>query len=129
MTAATDRLFPFDFDRRVRLPLAVVGVTPRTTGARLGPGGLRVRYGVFRLRTPLANVIDVRITGPYELWRSVGPRGSGRDSGITFGTSAGPGVCVLFAERVRVLYPHEGCTITLADPAAFVAHWRSLTTR
>ncbi|MDQ1680497.1 MAG: hypothetical protein QOI42_1356, partial [Frankiaceae bacterium] len=98
----------------------------RTTGARVGAEGLRIRYGVLRLSTPLANVIDARITGPYQLWRSAGPRLSGRDSGITFGTSAGPGVCLLFAERVRVFYPHEACTIMPADPEAFVAHWRSL---
>jgi hypothetical protein len=129
MAGVTDRSFAFDFDRRVRLPLALLGVTPRTTGVRLRPDRLVIRYGPFRLATALTNVIEARITGPYELWRSAGPRLSGRDSGITFGTSAGPGVCLLFRERVRVLYPHEACTITVAEPAAFVAHWRSLTAR
>lgn len=124
-----DELFAFAFDARVRLPLALLGVTRRTTGARLGAERLHVRYGLLNLETPLSNIADVRVTGPYELYRSVGPRLSGRDSGITFGTSAGPGVCILFVDRVRVFGPHEACTVTVADPAAFVARWRALAGR
>ena len=124
-----DQLFPFAFDGRVRLPLALTGVTSHTAGVRLSADRLLVRYGLFRLETPLSNVLDVRVTGPYKRWRSVGLRLSGRDSGVTFGTSAGPGVCILFAERVRVLGSHEACTVTVADPAAFVARWRALSSK
>jgi hypothetical protein len=124
-----DESFAFAIDRRLRIPLALGGVTARTAGVRLSDERLLIRYGLLRLETPLANVLDARVTGPYRLWRSGGPRLSGRDSGITFGTSAGPGVCVLFAERVRVFYGHEACTITIADPAGFVARWRALAGR
>ena len=124
-----DQLFPFSFDGRVRLPLALGGVTSHTAGVRLSADRLLVRYGLFRLETPLSNVLDVRVTGPYKRWRSVGLRLSGRDSGITFGTSAGPGACILFDQRVRVVGHHEACTVTIADPAAFVARWRALSAK
>ena len=122
-------VFPFAFDGRVRLPLAVAGVFAHTCGVRLTADRLLVRYGLLRLETPLTNVIDARVTGPYKLWRSAGMRLSGKDSGITFGTSTGPGVCILFADRVRVLFPHEACTVTIAQPAEFVARWRALSGR
>ena len=121
--------FAFAFDGRIRVPLAVGGVVPRTCGVRLTADTLLVRFGLFRLETPLANIIDARVTGPYKLWRSGGLRLSNKDSGITFGTSAGPGVCILFADRVRVLFPHEACTVTIARPAEFVARWRVLSGR
>ncbi len=122
-------VFAFGFDPRVRLPLALAGISAHTSGVRLSRSRLLVRYGLLKLETPFANVLDARVTGPYKSWRSVGPRLSQRDSGITFGTSAGPGVCILFAEPVRVFYAHEACTITVADPAAFVARWRALAGR
>jgi hypothetical protein len=129
LPASPDEVFRFAFDPRIRLPLAVAGVSDRTCRVRLTEDRLLVRYGLLRLQTPLANVIDARVTGPYKLWRSAGFRLSGKDSGITFGTSAGPGVCILFADRVRVLYPHEACTVTIAEPAEFVARWRALSGR
>ena len=122
-------VFAFAFDPRIRVPLAIGGVMARTCGVRLTPDRLLVRFGLIRLETPLSNVIDARVTGPYKLWRSGGLRLSNKDSGITFGTSAGPGVCILFADRVRVLFPHEACTVTIARPAEFVARWRALSGR
>ena len=129
LPADSAAVFPFAFDGRVRLPLAVGGVFAHTCGVRLTADTLLVRYGLFRLETPLANVIDARVTGPYKLWRSAGLRMSQKDSGITFGTSAGPGVCILFADRVRVVFHHEACTVTIAQPAEFVARWRALSGR
>ncbi|MDQ1724818.1 MAG: hypothetical protein QOG52_1846 [Frankiaceae bacterium] len=125
----SDEVFPFAFDARVRVPLAVGGIIAHTCRVRLSADRLVVRYGLFHFQTPLANVIDARVTGPYKLWRSAGLRLSGKDSGITFGTSAGPGVCLLFGDRVRVFYPHEACTVTIARPAEFVARWQALSGR
>lgn len=121
----TDEVFAFDFDRRVRPLLAAGAITARTCGVRISADRLLIRFGLLRLETAVANVVDMRVTGPYELWRSAGVRMSRRDSGITFGTSAGPGVCILFDEPVRVLYPHEACTVTVAQPHALVARWRA----
>ena len=70
-------------------------------------------------RRPLSNIKDANKTGPYRWWRAVGIRGSGVDSGITFGTTPRGGVCVLFKERIPKVIPpaplHAGLTVTVAD--------------
>ena len=122
----TDEAYRFDFDRRALPLLALGGVLPATSRVHLSPERLLVRYGLLHFETPLANIVDARVTGPYKLYRALGVRLSHCDSGITFGTSAGPGVCLLFAERVRCFGTHEGATITIVDPEAFVGRWRAL---
>lgn len=114
-------LFAFRFDPRFRPLLAAAGVTPWTSGVRVGAGLLHVRFGPWTLRTPLDNVIGTELTGHYRWWRAIGPRFSFVDHGLTFGTNVDAGLCICFAEPVPGLDParilrHPGLTVTVADP-------------
>jgi hypothetical protein len=70
--------------------------------------------------TPLANVEDAEVTGPYLPFKVIGPHISLADRGVTFGTTWRRGVCVRFREPVPAalpggLLPHPGATVTVAD--------------
>lgn len=114
------RFFPYDFDQRFRWIWGPLGARPKKDGVTLTDKGTFIAtFGRFRVETPLANIKDASITGPYRWWRAVGVRSSGVDSGITFGTTPRGGVCVLFKDRIpKVLPPgplHAGLTVTVAD--------------
>jgi hypothetical protein len=118
--------FDFGFIRRYRLPLALLGIGPRTAWVAIEGNELAIRFGLWRLRTPLDNVRDARRTGPYRAWRAVGPRLSLADGGVTFGTTSAAGVCIHFAQAVPALLPapwprHPAATVTVADPDRLVA--------
>jgi len=121
------QVFPFRFDPRYRPFALAVGVTPATAHARLGETELDVRFGPWRLRTPLQNVADVTITGPYSFLKTAGPAHlSFGDRGITFATNGDRGVCVAFREPVPGIEPtgrlrHPGATLTVADVDGFAA--------
>jgi hypothetical protein len=81
------------------------------------------RYGPWQLTTPLSNVEDVSVSGDYRWLRVIGPRGSMKDHGATFGTNAWAGTCVSFREPVGALlgerrFRHPGLTVTVEDPDA-----------
>lgn len=82
-------------------------------------GNFTATFGRFRVETPLSNVKDAKLTGPYRWWKAVGIRGSAVDSGITFGTTPRGGVCILFFEPLPQVLPtarsHEGLTVTVLD--------------
>lgn len=123
------QVFRFRFDPRFRVPLAALGVLPGTASVVVGDGMLTARYGPWLVETPLANVADARVTGPYKAYRAVGVRLSGKDSGLTFGTTAERGVCIAFAEKVPGFDPlgvlrHEGLTVTVDDCQGLVAALR-----
>ena len=46
----------FAFARAYRLPALAFGITGSTSWVEVGPSGLLVRFGPWRLRTPLANI-------------------------------------------------------------------------
>ncbi|WP_424186523.1 hypothetical protein ACOBQX_01545 [Actinokineospora sp. G85] len=119
-------MFPFGVRRRYALPLVVMGVWPGRARVEVGGGGLRVDFGVWGVRTPLANVESVRVSGPLSWWRAIGVRLSLADRGLTFGSSAGRGVCFSFREPVRLsplgVSTHPGLTVTVADPEGLVSH-------
>jgi hypothetical protein len=121
--------FEFEFDPRFRPLLAVMGVTPGTAHVTLTGDQLVARFGPWTCETPIENIRDVCRTGPFHWYKAIGPRGSLADRGLTFGTNADAGVCVLFDEPVRGLVPlgslrHPGLTLTLAEPDRFVASLR-----
>lgn len=98
---------------------------PAAQGVTLTDGGLFVaRYGPFRAETPLSNISDAHITGPYRWWTAVGPRLSMVDDGLTFGTNAQAGVCIHFEPRIHRVVgfrDHSALTVTVADVEGLVA--------
>jgi hypothetical protein len=118
--------FEMAFDPRFRLPLAALGVTPVTAHITVTPGRLVACFGPWTCRTTPANVRAVRVTGPYCAFRSIGPRLSLADRGLTFGTSTARGVCLLLREPVPGIDPlgvirHPSLTLTVADAESFAA--------
>jgi hypothetical protein len=119
---STDR-FTFAFDPRFRVPLALLGVRPSTCEVIVDDERFVARYGPWRLSTSIANVEDVTVTRGYHWFRAIGPRGSMKDRGATFGTNGWAGTCVSFRQPVGALlgegrFEHPGLTVTVEDPDA-----------
>ena len=117
----------FRFDPKYRLAALPFGVTPRTAYVEVADARLRVRFGPWRLDTPLSNIKDTQVTDGYSFIRTAGPAHlSLTDRGVTFATSPGPGLCVCFHEPVKGIdwvgvLKHPGATVTVEDPAALRA--------
>ncbi len=121
--------FEMAFDPRFRLPLAALGVTPATAHVTITPDRLIACFGPWACRTAPSNVRAVHLTGPYRWYRAIGPRLSLADHGLTFGTTAARGACLLLREPVPGIDPlgvirHPGLTVTVADPEGFAASVR-----
>ncbi|MHB1430955.1 MAG: hypothetical protein ACYCVZ_02400 [Streptosporangiaceae bacterium] len=122
--------FEMAFERPFRLPLAALGVTPATAHVTVAADLLVACFGPWTCRTTPANVRAVCVTGPYRAYRAIGPRLSLADHGLTFGTTARRGVCLLFRESVPGIDPfglilHPGLTLTVADPERFATTVRA----
>jgi hypothetical protein len=118
--------FEFAFESRFARLLRLAGVTPDTTLVTVTDDEFRVRFGGWKLSTPLANCTGTCLTEGYTWFRAIGARASFKDKGVTFGTSTDRGVCVLFAEPVSALVPgnlmkHPGCTVTVEDCEGLIA--------
>jgi len=115
-------VYSFAFDTAYRLPGLLFGVTPATAWVEVGAGELQVRYGPWRLRTPLDNVAGCQVTDGYSWLKTAGPAHlSLADRGVTFATSHGPGLCVTFHESVGAIdwvgrIRHPAATMTVEDP-------------
>jgi hypothetical protein len=112
--------FPLRRDRPWKWLLQRIGVRPGAAQVELLPDGrLVATFGPMRLETPLENVAEYRLTGPYRWWKAIGPRGSMADHGFTFGTSARGGVCVCFRSWVEGGWVRggrvESLTVTVED--------------
>ena len=70
MDAATYR---FRFNPAFRAASAAVGVTPSNSSVLVRGDELRVRFGRWTVRTPLANVETAEVTGPYSWPKVIGP--------------------------------------------------------
>src|SRR4051794_10473003 len=103
--------------RIVRRPRAF-GVTPARSWVEVGDETLEARFGPWRVSTPLANVADVAVTGPYAFLKTAGPaRLAVTDRGLTFATNGDRGVLISFTKPVRGLDPlgilrHPELTVT-----------------
>lgn len=88
---------------------------------------LTARFGPWRVHTPLSNVAEASISGPYALIKIAGPpRLSLVDRGLTFATNAQVGVCLRFRDPVSGIEPtgrfrHPGLTVTVDDPEGLLA--------
>ena len=122
----TDQQFGFAFADRYRLPARLFGVTERSAVVRVAAGELLCRFGRWSVRTPLTNIREVAVTGPYAWLKTVGPpRLSLSDRGLTMATNEARGVFVQFHRPVRGIDPlglirHPNLTVTVAD-------WQGLT--
>ena len=113
--------FGFVFARSYQVFARVFGITPETAWVEVGDRTLEVRFGVWRLSTPLANVTDAAVTGPYAFWKTAGPaRLAITDRGLTFATNGKSGVLISFRTPVRGLEPlgairHPELTVTVVE--------------
>lgn len=102
-------------------------MTPDRAWVELGEGELSARYGPWRVRTPLSNISDVVVTGPYSFLKTVGPaRLAVTDRGLTFASNGDRGVCLSFHSPVtgidrRGRIRHPELTVTVLDVEGFVA--------
>ncbi len=121
----SDRAFRFEVGRGIRPWSRLFLVHPESCSARIEHGRLTAAFGRWSLTTPLSNIADVAITGPYTWWKVAGPAHlSLDDRGLTFATSDERGVCISFLEPVAGFEPtgvlkHPSLTVTVADVDAF----------
>lgn len=117
-----NRRFEFAFAAAYRLPAMLFGIRPRTAHVTVTDDELRVRFGPWRLVTPLANIATTEITGDFGWLKTAGPPHlSFSDRGVTFATNGERALCVTFLEPVAGIDPtrtikHPGATLTVADP-------------
>lgn len=116
--------FSFRFHPAFAALALPLGVRPETSGVDVADDGLVVRFGPWRVRTPLSNIVAATVTGPYRWPKVVGPPHlSLSDRGLTFGTNPDEGVCIRFARPVTGIDPwgivrHPALTVTVDEPAA-----------
>jgi hypothetical protein len=112
--------FAFSADERYRRWLWLFGVVPGRARIRVADGVFRARFGPCRVRTPVANIASVELSGPYRPVRAIGLR-LGSDRGLTMGTTPERGLCIRFHRPVRGLplpglVRHPALTVTPVDP-------------
>ena len=118
---STGDRFHFAFGPAYRLPARAFGISPATAWVEVGDDTLDARFGPWRVSTPLANVADVAVTGPYAFWKTAGPaRLAITDRGLTFATNGDRGVLISFHTPVRGLDPlgvlrHPELTVTVSE--------------
>jgi hypothetical protein len=123
---SSDR-FAFSFAPTYRLLARAFGIRPSTAWVEISDEKLHVRFGPWRVSTPVENVTGAAITGPYALLKTAGPaRLAITDRGLTFATNGDRGVLLTFATPVRGLDPlglirHPELTVTVADPNRLTA--------
>lgn len=122
--------FEFRFVRSYRLAALPFGVTPSGCAVAVDDERLRVRFGLWRAETPLDNIAEVTITGPYAFVKTAGPAHlSLADRGLTFASNGDRGVCIAFDRPITGIDPlgvirHPSLTVTVADCDALAAALR-----
>ena len=123
-------VFAFRFARAYRLAGLPFGITPASTRAVFAGADLQVHFGPWKLQTPLDNISDVAVTGPYRFLTTAGSaRLALTDRGLTFATNGERGVLLSFKHKVAGIEPtgllrHPELTLTLADIDGFVGRIR-----
>jgi hypothetical protein len=123
--------FAFRFAEAYRRPARIFGITPETAWVDIGEDTMRACFGPWRVTTPLANITEVAVTGPYAFLKTAGPaRLAITDRGLTFATNGESGVLISFHSAVRGLDPlgvlrHPELTVTVADVDGLVELLRS----
>jgi hypothetical protein len=124
--------FEFRFAPAYRVAARPFGITPESAWVQIDDDeSLLASYGPWRLRTSLANIRHVAITGPYRFYRTAGPARLGiSDGGLTFASNGEEGVLLSFRERVPAIDPlrlirHPELTVTVADVHGLVGALRA----
>jgi hypothetical protein len=123
--------FEFRFVPAYRRAARIFGVTPDRAWVAVHRDVLEARFGPWRLRTPLDNVANVEITGPYGFLKTAGPaRLAVTDRGLTFATNGDRGVLIEFRVPVPGIEPlgvlrHPELTVTVADVESLAALLRT----
>jgi hypothetical protein len=113
--------FSFRFDSSYRRLARLFGVSPERAWVDLGEAEFEARYGPWRVRTPVSNIADARVTGPYAFLKTAGPaRLAITDRGLTFASNGDRGVCITFKSPVAGIEPcgrirHPELTVTVLD--------------
>lgn len=122
------QLFPFAFAPAYRVAGLPFGITPWTASVCVtDEHELRVRYGLWSLRTPLSNIADAQLTGGFAFLKTAGPPHlSFSDRGVSFTTNGDRALCLSFHTPVPAIDPtkrikHPGATLSVADPEGLAA--------
>ena len=113
--------FAFRFDPTYRRLARLFGVTPERAWVEVGDDELEVRYGRWQVRTPIGNVVDAEVTGPYAFLKTAGPaRLAITDRGLTFASNRDRGVRIAFRSPVAGIdrsgrIRHPELTVTVED--------------
>jgi hypothetical protein len=113
--------FDFAFDPVLQVAALPFGIRPSTAYVDVDDGQLLARFGPWRVSTPLDNVEDTQVTGPYATPLVIGPaRLSIADRGLTLATNARRGLCIRFRQPVPGIEPtgrlrHPALTVTVTD--------------
>lgn len=125
--------FPYHFDMRFAPMWLSAGALPGRDGVTITDDGrLVATFGLLKVDTPLDNIDDAHVAGPYRWWTAIGPRLSFADDGLTFGTNHRGGLCIHFHDKVKRVIgfrDHSALTVTVADPPALEARLRELAPR
>jgi hypothetical protein len=126
-----DQRFAFRFSTPYRIAGLPFGVVPSRCEVVVGDSGLLARFGVWHANTPLDNIVEVSITGPYAFPKTAGPAHlSLSDRGLTFATNGNRGVCVVLRDRITGIDPfgvirHPNLTVTVEDCDGLAAALRA----
>ncbi len=111
--------WPFAFAPKYQPALALLGIRPDNSMVTTSDEGFEARFGHLSVKTPWSNVKGTQITRNYTAIKAIGPRGSFKDRGATFGSNLDAGLCVCFHKGVTALagplVKHPGLTVTVAD--------------
>jgi hypothetical protein len=127
--------FGFRFAPAYRLLARPFGITPSSAYVEVGDERLEARFGPWRVVTPLANITEVAVTGPYAFVKTAGSaRLAITDRGLTFASNGDRGVLMSFRTPVRGLDPfgvlrHPELTVTVAEVERFAEVLRARTGR
>ena len=125
--------FSFRFDPAYQRAARLFGITPSRAWVDIGERALEARFGPWRVRTDLGNILGAEVTGPYAFLKTAGPaRLAVTDRGLTFATNRDRGVLITFRAPVPGLEPvgllrHPELTVTVTDVDRLAALLRART--
>lgn len=113
--------FGFRFTPLYRASALPFGITRGSARVDVADKRLLVRFGPWVVDTPLTNVAGTETTGPYSIFKTIGPPHlSLADGGLTFATNRDRGLCIHFSNSVPGVEPfrrvrHGALTVTVED--------------